>query len=380
MLDRALGGFFRPFNRFFTRFSSGYVGVVGRVVRGAGVAVFLYVGLVALGYLGFARTPTGFVPAQDKQYLVSFAQLPDAATLDRTESVIRRMGEIALKQPGVEHAVAFPGLSINGFTNSPNSGIVFVTLKPFEERKTKDLSAGAIAAALNGQYGKIQDAFIAVFPPPPVMGLGTIGGFRMQVEDRGGLGFEELYKQTQNLMAKGNADPALQGLFSSYQVNVPQVDAEVDREKAESQGSPAVGIFEVDEEKVVIVPRLFQHVDLFGERIAAVPTIVMPTSCGQALVHRVDGDRGGRATEDLAVAGHFGAAAKPRIVSPLAFGWPASSFTACLINCLGHLGGPPAGLVRGRPAPTAGRRSSADRRRPHGREPSPRRMTKSDAP
>ena len=138
----------------------------------------------------------------------------------------------------------FPGLNINGFTNSPNSGIVFVTLKPFEDRKSKDLSAGAIAAALNQQYGKIQDAFIAVFPPPPVMGLGTIGGFRMQIEDRGGLGFEELYKQTQNLMAKGSQDPALQGLFSSFQVNVPQVDAEVDREKAESQGVPIQELFD----------------------------------------------------------------------------------------------------------------------------------------
>jgi multidrug efflux pump len=244
ILDRALGGFLRPFNRFFARFSARYVNVVGRVVRGAGVALFVYGGLVALGYLGFTHTPTGFVPPQDKQYLVSFAQLPDAATLDRTESVIRRMGEIALKQPGVEHAVAFPGLSINGFTNSPNSGIIFVTLKPFEERKSKDLSAGAIAASLNQQYGKIQDAFIAVFPPPPVMGLGTIGGFRMQIEDRSGLGFEELYKQTQNLMAKGSQDPALQGLFSSYQVNVPQVDAEVDREKAESQGVSVQELFD----------------------------------------------------------------------------------------------------------------------------------------
>ena len=244
ILDRLLGGFFRPFNRFFARFSARYVGVVGRVVRAAGVALFVYGGLIALGYFGFTHTPTGFVPPQDKQYLVSFAQLPDAATLDRTESVIRRMGEIALKQPGVEHAVAFPGLSINGFTNSPNSGIVFVTLKPFEERKSKDLSAGAIASALNQQYGKIQEAFIAVFPPPPVMGLGTIGGFRMQIEDRGGLGFEELYKQTQNLIAKGNQDPALSGLFSSFQVNVPQVDAEVDREKAESQGVPIQELFD----------------------------------------------------------------------------------------------------------------------------------------
>ena len=244
ILNGLLGGFFRPFNRFFTRFSTRYVGGVSRVVRAGGIALFIYGGLIALTYIGFARTPTGFIPPQDKQYLVSFAQLPDAATLDRTEAVIRRMDEIALKQPGVDHAVAFPGLSINGFTNSPNSGIVFVTLKPFEERKSKQLSAGAIAAALNQQYSGIQEAFIAVFPPPPVMGLGTIGGFRMQIEDRGGLGFEELYKQTQNLLAKGNQTPALQGLFSGYQVNVPQIDAEVDREKAKSQGVSVQELFD----------------------------------------------------------------------------------------------------------------------------------------
>jgi multidrug efflux pump len=244
ILNRLLGGFFGPFNRFFARFSARYVGLVGRVVRAAGVALFIYGGLIGLTYLGFAHTPSGFVPPQDKQYLVAFAQLPDAATLDRTEAVIRRMSEAALKQPGVEHAVAFPGLNINGFTNSPNSGIVFVTLKPFDERKSKDLTASAITAALNQQYGKIQDAFIAVFPPPPVNGLGTIGGFRMQIEDRGGLGFEELYKQTQNLIAKGNQTPELQGLFSSFQVNVPQVDADVDREKAESQGVSVQGLFD----------------------------------------------------------------------------------------------------------------------------------------
>jgi multidrug efflux pump len=244
ILDRLLGGFFGPFNRFFARFSAGYVGVVGRVVRAAGVALFVYGGLIGLTYMGFARTPTGFVPPQDKQYLVAFAQLPDAATLDRTEAVIRRMSDAALKQPGVEHAVAFPGLNINGFTNSPNSGIVFVTLKPFDERKSKDLSAGAISMALNQQYAKIQEAFIAVFPPPPVNGLGTIGGFRMQIEDRGGLGFEELYTQTQNLMTKGGQTPELQGLFSSFQVNVPQVDAQVDREKAKSQGVSVQELFD----------------------------------------------------------------------------------------------------------------------------------------
>jgi multidrug efflux pump len=236
LVNLALGWFFRPFNRAFARASDGYLRGIGRIVRTSGIALALYGGLIGLAWMGFATTPTGFVPPQDKQYLVAFAQLPDAATLDRSEDVIMRMGEIALKQPGVEHAVAFPGLSINGFTNSPNSGIVFATLKPFEERTAPGESAAGIAAALNQKFAAIQDAYIAIFPPPPVQGLGTIGGFRLQVEDRGSDGFEELYKQTQNLIAKGNATPGLAGLFSSFQINVPQIRADVDREKVKSQG------------------------------------------------------------------------------------------------------------------------------------------------
>ncbi|TDU31813.1 multidrug efflux pump [Panacagrimonas perspica] len=243
-INATFGWFFRPFNRFFERASKGYVKGVGRVLRAGGIALFVYGGLIALTAFGFAKTPTGFVPPQDKQYLVAFAQLPDAATLDRTEAVIRRMSELALAQPGTESAVAFPGLNINGFTNSSSSGIVFVTLDPFEQRKDPSLSAQAIASALGQQYGKIQEAFVAVFPPPPVIGLGTIGGFRMQIEDRGGVGFEELFKQTQNLIAKGNASPELQHLFSGYQVNVPQVDADVDREKAQSQGVALQDLFD----------------------------------------------------------------------------------------------------------------------------------------
>ncbi len=236
LINRVLGWFFRPFNRAFAGASGGYLWGVARIVRAGGVALAVYGGLIGLAWLGFATTPTGFVPPQDKQYLVAFAQLPDAATLDRTEEVIKRMGEIALKQPGVANAVSFPGLSINGFTNSPNSGIVFTPLKPFDERTGRGQSAAEIAAALNQKFAAIQDAYIAIFPPPPVQGLGTIGGFRLQVEDRGSMGFEELYKQTQNLIAKGNATPGLAGLFSSFQVNVPQIRADVDREKAKSQG------------------------------------------------------------------------------------------------------------------------------------------------
>ncbi|TRX73528.1 efflux RND transporter permease subunit [Pseudomonas mangiferae] len=244
VLDRLFGGWlFRPFNRFFERASHGYVGTVRRVLRGSSIALVVYAGLMALTWMGFSSTPTGFVPPQDKQYLVAFAQLPDAATLDRSEAVIKDMSARALNYPGVQSTVAFPGLSINGFTNSPNSGIVFVTLKPFDERSDPSLSAGAIAAALNQEFAGIQDAFIAIFPPPPVMGLGTIGGFRVQVEDRGNLGYEELYAQVQNIIAKSREVPELAGLFSSFQVNVPQIDADIDREKAKTHGVAIDDIF-----------------------------------------------------------------------------------------------------------------------------------------
>src|SRR5690606_27047970 len=247
LLDRLFGGWlFKPFNRVFERASHGYVGAVRRILRGSGIALLVYLGLVGLGYAGFASTPTGFVPPQDKQYLVAFAQLPDAATLDRTEEVIKRMSEIAGEHPGVENTVAFPGLSINGFTNSPNSGIVFTPLKPFDERRDPSLSAGAIAAVLSARCADIKDAYIATFPPPPVQGLGTIGGFRLQIQDRGSLGYEELYQQTQNVLAKARELPELDpmSLFTSYQVNVPQVDAAIDREKAKTHGVAISDIFD----------------------------------------------------------------------------------------------------------------------------------------
>ena len=244
-LDKLLGSWlFRPFNRFFVKASNGYVSTVGRVIRISGVALVVYAGLIVMTWLGFSSTPTGFVPQQDKQYLVAFAQLPDASSLDRTEDVIKRMSDIALKQPGVESAVAFPGLSINGFTNSPNSGIVFVTLKPFDERKASSESAGAIAGALNGKFASIQEAYMAIFPPPPVQGLGTIGGFRLQIEDRGNLGYDELYKETMNIIGKSRSVPELAALFTSYTVNVPQVDAAIDREKAKTHGVAISDIFD----------------------------------------------------------------------------------------------------------------------------------------
>ena len=151
LLNRGLGWLFRPFNRLFARGSDGYGRAVGRVLRRRGAALAVYAGLVALTVVLFSRVPSGFVPTQDKQYLVAFAQLPDGATLDRTEAVIREMSDIGLKHPGVASAVQFPGLSINGFVNLPNAGIVFFTLKPFDERKSDEEYGLTIAGALNGE-------------------------------------------------------------------------------------------------------------------------------------------------------------------------------------------------------------------------------------
>jgi len=242
--DRLFGWFFRLFNRGFAWMSHAYSNGVARVLRVAVAALIVYLGLVGLAALGLAKVPRGFVPAQDKSYLVAFAQLPDASTLDRTESVIRKMSDIALKEPGVANAVAFPGLSINGFVNASNAGIVFVTLKPEDERKGKNLSAGAIVQSLNMKYAGIQEAFVAIFPPPPVQGLGTVGGFKLYVEDRDGSGFEELYSQVQNAMNEGRKRPELAGLFSSFQVSVPQIDANVDRERAKTYGVELTELFD----------------------------------------------------------------------------------------------------------------------------------------
>jgi len=243
-LDRAFGWLFRPFNRAFARLGNSYGGIVQRVTRRSAVAVAVYAGLVVLGVVGFSRVPAGFVPTQDKQYLVAIAQLPDAASLDRTEAVVRKMGEIALAQPGIEHAVQFPGLSVNGFANKPNSAIVFLTLKPFEDRRTAETNLGAIVGALNGKFSSIQEAYVGVFPPPAVNGLGAIGGFKMMLQDRAGLGDSVLYASAQSLLGRAYQTPALAGEFSSFQVNVPQLFADVDRERAKQLGVPLTDLFQ----------------------------------------------------------------------------------------------------------------------------------------
>ena len=244
LIDLLLGWFFRPFNRFFEWSSNLYVGIVKRAIRFSIIALMIYGGLVWATMKGFQIVPEGFVPAQDKAYLIGFAQLPEGSSLDRTDAVMRRMSDIAMKQPGVKDAIAFPGLSIHGFSASPNSGIVFVGLKDFEERKTPDLNSAAIAGALNGQFMAIQDAFVLVLPPPPVNGIGTAGGFKMMIEDRGDRGYEELYKTTQGLIGAAMGSGKFGLTYTGYTVNVPQLEADVDREKAKSQGVPLANLYD----------------------------------------------------------------------------------------------------------------------------------------
>jgi multidrug efflux pump len=243
-MDKVFGGFFAWFNRFFGRASTRYENGVNGVLRRKSAAVAVYALLAIGAVFMFKAVPSGFVPAQDKQYLVGFAQLPDAASLDRTEAVIRQMSDIASKVPGVESSIAFPGLSINGFTNAPNSGIVFTSLKPFDQRTGKGQSGPEIAAEINKRMGAIQDAFIMVFPPPPVNGLGTIGGFKMMVEDRANVGYDELYNGVKALQAKAWQNPQLAGVFSSFQINVPQLFADIDRVKAKQLGVPLQTIYQ----------------------------------------------------------------------------------------------------------------------------------------
>jgi len=243
-MNRFLGGFFQRFNRFFNRSSERYAigvaSVVSRKASSLGVYALLLAMTVGISYV----VPGGFVPAQDKQYLISFAQLPSGASLDRTEQVIRRMSAIALEQPGVESAIAFPGLSINGFTNSSSAGIVFVMLDAFEARKDAAMSADSIAQVLTEKYADIKDSYIAVFPPPPIMGLGTVGGFKLQLEDRAALGYEEMDAVTKQFLAKAAQTPELGPAFSSYQINVPQLDVKLDRYRAKQLGIPVDEVFD----------------------------------------------------------------------------------------------------------------------------------------
>ncbi|MFC0398898.1 efflux RND transporter permease subunit [Paraburkholderia rhizosphaerae] len=243
VMDKVLGRFFHHFNHVFNRGSENYSKGIRGVIGHRAIMLGVYAVLLFCAGLMAKIVPGGFVPAQDKDYVICFAQLPNGASIDRTEDVIRQMSEIALKQPGVQHAVAFPGLSVNGFTNSSSAGIMFAKLYPSAERG-KGESGNEIAAALNQKYAGIKGAFVAVFPPPPVLGLGTLGGFKMQLEDRGALGYDALNSAVQAFVKKAAQTPELGPTFSSYQINNPQLNVDLNRVRAKQLGVSITDVFD----------------------------------------------------------------------------------------------------------------------------------------
>jgi gold/copper resistance efflux pump len=239
-LHRFLSGFNRAFDRAAERYAVLTRTGVKRSLR----LLLVYAALVAAALWSFKSVPSGFVPAQDKYFLVGIVQLPSGASLDRTEAVTKAVTKIALAQPGVESVVAFPGISINGFVNSPSSAVIFTMLDPFEQRRDKALAAGAIAGALNGQFQAIDEGFVAMFPPPPVPGLGQAGGFKLQIQDRSQQGHEALNAALGKVMAAAAKEPRVAGLFSGYQVGVPQLALDIDREKALAMGVPLENVYQ----------------------------------------------------------------------------------------------------------------------------------------
>jgi multidrug efflux pump len=244
LINRLLGGFFRGFNWLFTRTINGYGRLVHAVLRVSVLALVVYVGLLGLTYWEFTTVPTGFIPPQDKGYLIVNVQLPDGASLERTDAVIQQATELALQAPGVGNAVGFAGFSAATRANSSNAGAIFTTLKPFEERVAHGLTGTRIAQDLRQRLADIQEASIAVFPPPPVRGLGTAGGFKLQVQDRGGNDVLALQAATEQLVGAARGEPGLVGVYTPFRANTPQLYADVDRTKAKMLGIPLDNVFE----------------------------------------------------------------------------------------------------------------------------------------
>ena len=240
-IDRLFGWAFRPFNRFFNRSSQRYESSVARALGRRGAVFVVYLVLLAGAALMFKAVPAGFIPVQDKQYLIAGVKMPEGASIERTDAVMKRMAAIAMEIDGIENEVAFPGLNPLQFTNTPNNGVVFFTLSPFSGRAR---SAEAITAELNQKLGAIQEGFTFALMPPPIQGLGNGSGWSLFVEDRTRLGYGALQDAVQAFQGAAAQTPGLGYPITSYQANVPQLDAEVDRVKAKAQGVPLTELFE----------------------------------------------------------------------------------------------------------------------------------------
>jgi multidrug efflux pump subunit AcrB len=245
-LNRWLGFLFRSFNAGFAMATNAYTRLVGGLLRVSVIVLLIYGGLLYLTYSGFMATPKGFIPAQDKGYLLVNVQLPDSASVQRTEQVMQRIEKIALESPGVKNTVAVAGQSILLNANAPNFGAMFVMLDDFRNRTAADLSGDAIAARLQQALQKeISEGLINVFGAPPLEGLGTAGGFKIVVEDRGDTGMRSLQESAENIVAAGSETPGLQGLFTSFRANTPWLYLNIDRTHAKQMGVSMSEVFNV---------------------------------------------------------------------------------------------------------------------------------------
>jgi multidrug efflux pump len=235
---------FKGFNRLFEGSRSRYVSALGRLLRHCGVALFIYAGLLALTWLGFKTVPAGFIPEQDKGYLIAYLQLPDGASLERTEAVSTQAAKLIQETPGVAHVIKLDGFSIISFGTSGNACTMFIRLKPFDERVKTGRTANRIIADLRGKLARIQEGFASAFGAPPVDGLGALGGFKLLVEDRTALGSEALQMATFQLMMAANQDKRLAGALTTFRANVPQVYLDVDRAKAKSMQVPLNSVWD----------------------------------------------------------------------------------------------------------------------------------------
>ncbi|MCI0461704.1 MAG: efflux RND transporter permease subunit, partial [Gemmataceae bacterium] len=241
----ALGRLFRGFNWVFDRTTQTYGKIVGWCLRLSVIVLLVYVGLIGLTGFGFTRVPGGFVPSQDKGYLVLNIQLPDSASLERTVEVTEAVEKIALETPGVAHTGSYAGQSVVLNAFSSNYGTLFVILEPFHQRRDAALNSEAIAAHLRGRFQReIPEALVLVFGPPAVRGLGNTGGFKLMVQATGDANLDALQAQADNLAAKGNQQPGLIGLFNGFRARTPQLFVDIDRTKAKTMGVELTAIFD----------------------------------------------------------------------------------------------------------------------------------------
>jgi multidrug efflux pump len=243
LLNFLVGWFFALFNWTFELARRNYVRVVGALIGVAPLVLLVYGGLLALAWYGFQIVPSGFIPAQDKGYLVSIAQLPDAASLERTEAVVRKMSAIARNTPGIAHTVEFPGFSALSFTNASNAAAIFLPLDPFSQRMQPGLGSGAILGKLFPQFLGIPEGICLIFPPPAVNGLGNVGGFKIQIQDRTGADYDQIDAAIGRIIADSKSTPELTNLFTSFRAHTPQLYIDIDRAKAKTMNVALGDVF-----------------------------------------------------------------------------------------------------------------------------------------